>query len=256
MPADSKAADSDDAMRVSANNLTIQLFRTVRDVFSNNEEEKAPPPLLSPSDNRGNIAQKLMEGYKFHGGVCAKCINPLMSYKGKVSCIMCMKAEDTRRSTQGADASESLSYIATALASPNGSDLSAEKRAKDKYVSKEMSQFYERRSNANLTYTAKLLDGYHMHSQICSECDMPMMKYEDSVTCVICPPKVKEVAKSVSVTIVESQKEEQLTTAEITVQRLRGVPPKDEDIERELEKAEIELLKLMKVCDENCVYCD
>lgn len=53
-----------------------------------------------------------------------------------------------------------------------------------------------------------------MHDQICSECDMPMMKYEDSVGCVICSPKVKEVvkevAKSVSVTIVESQKEEQV----------------------------------------------
>ena len=46
----------------------------------------------------------------------------------------------------------------------------------------------------------------------------------------------------------------QLTPAEIIVQRLRRVPSKDEDIERELEKAEIELLKLMKVCDENCVY--
>ena len=70
--------------------------------------------------------------------------------------------------------------------------------------------FTIRRSNANLTYTAKLLDGYHMHSQTCSECDMPMMKYEDSVSCVICPPKVKEVARSVNVTIVESPKEEQV----------------------------------------------
>lgn len=117
----------------------------MRDVFSStNEEDKTPPPLLSPRDSRGNIAQKLMEGYKFHGGACAKCVNPLMSYKGQVSCIMCKKAEETRRSTQGADASESLSYIATALASTTGSDLSAEKSAADEYVSKEMSQFYDR----------------------------------------------------------------------------------------------------------------
>ena len=55
--------------------------------------------------------------------------------------------------------------------------------------------FTIRRSNANLVYTEKLLKGYQMHGQVCSECEMPMMKYEDSVDCVICPPKVMKVAK-------------------------------------------------------------
>lgn len=43
-----------------------------------------------------------------------------------------------------------------------------------------------------------------MHDQLCSKCDMPMMKNNDSVDCVFCPKKVKqeiselikEVAKS------------------------------------------------------------
>ena len=63
--------------------------------------------------------------------------------------------------------------------------------------------FTIRRSNAKLAYTEKLLKGYQMHVQVCSECDMPMMKYEDSVDCVICPPKLMEVAK-IDTTFVES----------------------------------------------------
>ncbi len=42
---------------------------------------------------------------------------------------------------------------------------------------------------------------------------------------------------------------EQLTPAEIIVQRLRGAPPNDEKFEIELNKAETELLKVMQVCD-------
>lgn len=62
--------------------------------------------------------------------------------------------------------------------------------------------FTIRRSNAKLAYTEKLLKGYQMHGQVCSECDMPMMKYEDSVDCVICPPKVTD--SKIDTTFVES----------------------------------------------------
>lgn len=42
-------------------------------------------------------------------------------------------------------------------------------------------------------YTAKLLKGYVMQdNHLCAKCDMPMMKYQDSIDCVFCP---KEEAK-------------------------------------------------------------
>ncbi len=33
-----------------------------------------------------------------------------------------------------------------------------------------------------------------MHDQLCSKCDMPMMKYEDSIECVFCRKETKEEA--------------------------------------------------------------
>lgn len=240
-------------MRVSANELTMKLYSTVLDVFSNSvSEEKYIPPPVSPSDLRGNIAQKLREGYTFHGGVCAKCVTPLMSYQGHVTCVTCTKVSEEAMESIIQDEKISNAPSYNAIMSPSESDLSEEAKARDKYVSMEMSEFNERRSKANLIYTAKLLEGYQMRiGELCSECEMPMMKHGDTIQCVVCPPNVKEVvaeAKSGTTTVVEAKNppKKRLTQAEIIVQRLRGVPPKDETVESELDKAENELLKIME----------
>lgn len=44
-----------------------------------------------------------------------------------------------------------------------------------------------RRTQATNAYAAKMLAGYTMQDQLCSMCDMPMMRYKDSVECVVCP---------------------------------------------------------------------
>jgi hypothetical protein len=138
MMAKRETTDADGTMRVSANKLTMKLHNTVMDVFSDGENKYRPQ--LLPGDNRGLIAQKLREGCEFHGGVCAQCVSPLMSYNGQVSCVMCK----SKQSTQGSEAFESSSYIVRALESPTGSDLSKEEREKEKIISKEMAEFYER----------------------------------------------------------------------------------------------------------------
>jgi len=46
---------------------------------------------------------------------------------------------------------------------------------------------------ATHVYTAKILGGYRMQDELCSDCDMPMMKSEkrDAAECVFCPKEEK-----------------------------------------------------------------
>ncbi|KAL7546880.1 hypothetical protein ACHAWF_016723 [Thalassiosira exigua] len=273
MNGEARAAD-DDAMRSSANALTKKLYLTVMDVFGNyagNDEEeynnmiealrnkqahkREPPAPVKPDDHRGIIANKLLEGYSFHGGVCDKCVMPLMSYEGQVACAVCQKVDETKAMHQVT--AEPFNDSLLALASTTGSDWSDCQKEID--VNKELSVFNEKRSQATQVYASKILGGYDvMHNQLCMKCDMPMMKYKGSVDCVFCPAEIpvqtdpnnnqtKQVA--IKITKVDTPKPaKELSRAEVIAQRLKGMQSTGSsgNTENELEKAEVELLKMIE----------
>mmetsp|Transcript_16637 Transcript_16637/g.36130 ORF Transcript_16637/g.36130 Transcript_16637/m.36130 type:complete len:379 (-) Transcript_16637:81-1217(-) len=144
-----------------------------------------------PDDPRGIIAEKLLEGHALHGGACDKCVMPLMSYEGFVSCVVCKKLEETRKATFDTT-EEAVSDAKMAFPLRLESEVSEEE--KEELINRELFQANERRSRATQVYTSKILVGYTMHDQLCSKCDMPMMKYEDSIECVFCRKEAKEEA--------------------------------------------------------------
>jgi len=273
----------DGAMRSSANALTKKLYSTVLDVFGsyagNDEDDyntmmetlrqkqmqkcKVSMPVKS-SDIRGSIAQKLMEGYVLHGEVCDKCVMPLMSYEGRVSCVLCSKVNGLSK-TEKASLSKSSSNFELGLASTTESDTSED------LVNKELFQFNERRSQASHVYAAKILAGCTMQDKLCSTCDMPMMLDRDSgsIRCVFCP---KEAQDEISAPTIENTKKapgniikevatndaagpnlseaskpaRKVSQEEIIAERL-GVMQFSHggNTESELEKAESELLKIV-----------
>mmetsp|Transcript_57648 Transcript_57648/g.122309 ORF Transcript_57648/g.122309 Transcript_57648/m.122309 type:complete len:972 (+) Transcript_57648:198-3113(+) len=287
-----KNVTDDDAMRSSANALTKKLYLTVMDVFGNyvgNDEDdynnmletlrskrvqnhKCTTPAKSDG-TRGIIATKLLEGYALHGDVCDKCVTPLMSYLGTVTCVVCKKVEEELK-TKLAETGNSSNDVELTLAATTESEQSEEDE--EDLVNKQLNQFNERRSQATQVYTAKILSGYVMQDQLCSKCDMPMMKHKDSVECVFCPKEVEHEAselvqdgtnEAVKSDIVVGKNEDhikaivaaaklvektgqvkKLSQAEIIAERLRGAKAKghDENTESELEKAESELLKMME----------
>ena len=64
-----------------------------------------------------------------------------------------------------------------------------------------------RRSKANEVYTAKILGGYIMHDELCKNCDMPMMKYNDLVECVFCQKEEKKDEQVDMLVTIEDEKE-------------------------------------------------
>lgn len=234
--------ESKDDMQVSANELTKKLYSIIMDVFSKDYSN-------DDTDVRGHIAKSLRESYIFNGGVCPNCI------KGRVTCLSCKKVqEEMMKSIQDNEqmiVSKSAPSYSNPIMSSSVSDLSDEAaKGRGEYVTKEMSEYNERRAKANLVYTAKLLEGYQiLTGTICSDCDMPMMMHDDTVECVICPPKVNVVADTGNNGMIKVAEETRplrimkpLTKAEIIVQRLRGESSMDDG----LEKTENDLLEIME----------
>ena len=150
--------DDENIMSDSANALTKKLYLTVMDVFGSyaangNDDEyakiienlrkkqmkdttKVSSPVKS-DDNRGIIAQRLLEGWVLSGDYCEECAIPMMAYDGELSCVVCKKSGEID------DVTKSFSESVLALQSTTASDLDEEEE-KEVRVNKELSEFRER----------------------------------------------------------------------------------------------------------------
>jgi len=295
MTADQKSP-VDDEMISSADALTKTLYSTVMDLFGDDEKIMQKQKCYGSScsstkttDSTSIITKKLLEGYVLHRDSCDKCVVPLMVYEGRVSCVVC-KWEEEQEALKAKSASsdgteeevtrnDTLPTFTTATTT--GSALSEEEE--EDLINKELSQFNERRSQATQAYTAKILAGSTMQDQLCSKCDMPMMKCEDVVGCIFCdievaccetqesvqgeakeevhgsgtydennPVPIKEMDLSNEIIngtlpATEQKPAKELSQAELIVERLKGMQSKGhgENVDSELDKAEIELMKII-----------